>query len=418
MRTMKTLCLLACIVASVCAAPNQKQMSNQELKPSKWLTSHELESTPGLDEMSLERLENMSVDKGAKLLRKLYHVAHIDDELRPSFVPSASNIPVAIMKPNGQKIETKLNNLVSKAKELPEFGDDEVTIFITGLPQTSPTITKATKKLVKAYMQRYNLQQQQKDSQQPRNKDNEYSSSEETSDEWKSAKTNSGDLVIIDLGATLTNFKRYALLDIEETGDMLGKVLVRLADEADVPHEIIHIVAQGIASHVAGAAGNQFTQQTGHKLRRITALDPSKILAKHENTLTGLARGDAEFVDAIHTSAYGMGTTIRVGDVDFYPNGPSDGVPGAENVVEAAMRATRYYAESVRPGNERNFPAVPANSLKQYKQNNGFGKRTYMGIDVDYDLEGDYILQVDAKCPFGQRATAKKQTSYHGMHQA
>ncbi|TMW46111.1 hypothetical protein DOY81_008813 [Sarcophaga bullata] len=62
-----------------------------------------------------------------------------------------------------------------------------------------------------------------------------------------------------------------------------------------------------VSAHVAGAAGNEYTRQTGRQLRRITALDPSKILAKNAHTLTGLSRGDAEFVDAIHTNVYGMG---------------------------------------------------------------------------------------------------------------
>ena len=134
--------------------------------------------------------------------------------------------------------------------------------------------------------------------------------------------------------------------------------------------------------------------------------------------LTGLARGDADFVDAIHTSTCGMGTRQRVGDVDFYVNGPASAAPGATNVIEATMRATRYFAESVRPGNERNFPAVAANSMDQYENNDGAGKRAYMGIATDFDLEGDYILKVNSKSPFGKSAPAQKQSTYHGQHQA
>lgn len=145
-------------------------------------------------------------------------------------------------------------------------------------------------------------------------------------------------------------------------------------------------------------------------------IDPSKIYAKKSQSLTGLARGDAEFVDAIHSSAYGMGAATRCGDVDFYPNGPSEGVPGADNVVEASMRAVRYFAESVVPGNERNFPAVGATSLKEYKNQNGNGKRVYMGISTEYDVEGDFVLQVNAKSPFGRQTPAQKQQNFHSIH--
>lgn len=220
------------------------------------------------------------------------------------------------------------------------------------------------------------------------------------------------------MGSQLNTFKRFAMLDIEKTGAKIGKWIVQLTSELQLPYETIHMIGQNIGAHVAGAAANEFTRLTGHKLRRVTGLDPSHIIAKNRYSLSGLARGDAEFVDAIHTSAYGMGTPDRAGDVDFYPNGLGAGVPGAENIVEAAMRATRYFAESVRPGNERSFPAVPANSLKQYKQNDGFGKRAYMGIDAAYDIEGDYILQVNPKSPFGRNAPAQKQNNYHGVHNA
>ncbi|XP_034671007.1 vitellogenin-3 [Drosophila subobscura] len=419
--------LLACLCLAVNANKDaSSSTSMHELKPTQWLSAAELESVPSLNDITWERLENEPLHKGANLVEKIYHVSHIKHDLTPSFVPSPSNVPVWIIKSNGDRVEAKLNNYVEKAKAQTGFGEDEVTIVLTGLPQTSQTAKKAMRKLVQAYIQRYNLQQQQKNAQeqqhqqqQGQQKSNDYdytsTSSEEQSDQWKSAKTASGDLIIIDLGSTLTNFKRYAMLDVTATGAMIGQTLVQLTNKG-VPQEIIHLIGQGIAAHVAGAAGNDFTAQTGHKLRRITGLDPAKLLSKRRNSLVGLSRGDADFVDAIHTSAYGMGTFFRCGDVDFYPNGPSAGVPGAKNVIEAVARATRYFAESVRPGNERNFPAVPANSLEQYKENDGFGKRAYMGLQSDFDLQGDYILEVNEKSPFGQRTPAHKQASYHGVH--
>lgn len=403
-----------CLVAACCLMVAYANKDAQ-LKPTKWLSPSELENVPSLDEITWERLENEPLQNGANLIEKIYHVAHIKHDLRPNFVPSSSNVPVWIVS-NGQRVEAKLNNYVEKTKALPKFGEDEVTIVLTGLPQTSPTTKKAMRKLEQAYIQRYNLQEQQRFAQeQLKNKDYDYTSSDETADQWQSAKSRSGDLIIIDLGSTLLNFERYALLDVTNTGSMVGQTLVDLTNNG-VPQEIIHVIGQGISAHVAGAAGNEFTMQTGHKLRRITGLDPAKLISKRPDTLPGLSRGDADFVDAIHTSCFAMGTPIRSGDVDFYPNGPSAGVPGAKNVIEAVNRATRFFAESVRPGSERNFPAVPANSLQQYKEKDGFGKRAYMGIQADYDLQGDYMLEVNEKSPFGKRTPAQKQKNYHGVH--
>ncbi|XP_034116825.1 vitellogenin-3 [Drosophila nasuta] len=410
--SLRTSLLLACLVAVACASKDQ-------LKPTNWLSTSELENVPSLNDVSFERLENMPLQKGAQLIEKLYHISQIKNDLTPNFVPSASNIPVWIVKSNGDRVEAKLSNYVQKATAQSNFAEDEVTIVLTGLPQNTETTKKAMRQLEQSYLQRYNVQSQQKNAQiarQQRNKDYDATSSEETGEEWKSAKSTAGNLIIIDLGATLTNFKRYAMLDVAGTGAMIGHTLVELCNKG-VPREIIHLIGQGIAAHVAGAAGQEFTVHTGNKLRRITGLDPAKLLAKRRDSLVGLSRGDADFVDAIHTSSLAMGTPQRCGDVDFYPNGVSQTVPGAQNVIEAAVRATRYFAESVRPGGERNFPAVVANSLKQYKENNGFGMRAYMGINADFDLQGDYILEVNERSPFGKRAAAQKQINYHSSHQ-
>nr|AAS75328.1 yolk protein D [Sarcophaga bullata] len=419
MNPLRILCVVASLLA-ICAANPTNLHSNAvsgSLKPSNWLTPSELENTPSLDELSLQKLEQMPLEQGAQLMRKYYHIAQINNDLSPSYVPSPSNIPVYLLQKDGKKQAGNLNNLVELAQQQPNFGDEEVTVFITGLPSNTETVKKANRKLIEAYLQRNNHKQQKlQNYKYSEEQTGSRTSSEENSAELKNIKTNPTSLVIIDLGAALNDVKRFAMLNVDETGVMIGKSLVQLSNACDVPQEIIHIVAQGIAAHVAGAAGNEFTRLTGQKLRRITALDPSKILAKDPKVLSGLSRGDADFVDAIHTSVYGMGTLSRVGDIDFFPNGPSVGVPGAQNVIEATMRATRYFAESVRPGNEGNFPAVEANSLKQYENRDGFGKRALMGIATDFDLRGDYILQVNPKSPFGMRTPAMKQNQHnHGQ---
>lgn len=135
----------------------------------------------------------------------LDHLSQIKNDLTPNFVPSASNIPVWIVKSNGDRVEAKLNNFVEKATSQSGFGQDEVTIVLTGLPQTTPTVRKALRKLEQAYLQRYNLQeqlknsqqqQQQQQNQQEKSRDYESTSSEETADEWKNAKTTSGNLIV------------------------------------------------------------------------------------------------------------------------------------------------------------------------------------------------------------------------------
>lgn len=394
---------------------NRNSVKNS-LKPTDWLSPSELESLPSMHELSLKNLEEMSMEEGAELFNKMYHLAQAGQAIEPSHVLKPSEIPAYLITPNNKKVTFKLNQLPKMAREEKSFGEQEVTIFITGLPEKTESIKKAYRKLVQSYMQRYNGQRQKYQNIRYEDDSDDKDSDEES---WNNNSNNpSGNLVVIELGKAINNIQELMSLDVEKTGEEIGNVLVELVDKADVPQEIIHVIATNIAAHVAGAAGRQFRQETGHQLRRITGLDPSKVFAQTEKTLRGLARGDADFVDAIHTSAYGLGTPTRCGDVDFYPNGPSAGVPGADNIVEASMRAIRYFAESAVPGNERNFPAVSATSLEQYKEQDGNGKRVYMGVATDYDVEGDFVLQVNAKSPFGRMAPAQKQKNYHNNHKS
>ncbi|XP_067637639.1 vitellogenin-2-like [Eurosta solidaginis] len=414
MNPLRTFCLMA-LLLSVASANRGKNAIRNRLRPSEWLSTQDLENLPAIDEITFEKLQEMPAEVAADLVNKIYHLSMLDGKMEPSYAPSANDIPAYIFTPTGQRVSFKLNQMVSTVKQQPYFGEQDVTIFITGLPQQKlRDAESANRKLIEAYLQRYNGCVTLPDQ---RDVDRDMTSSEESYDRSKCQKSKpSGSLVVIDLGAVITNFEELALLDTNKVGATIGNILVQLTTQADLPQEVINIVAQGIAAHVAGAAARQYTRQTGNTLRRITAMDPSKIYARKSNTLIGLARGNADFVDAIHTSAYGMGIQTRVGDVDFYPNGPAVYMPGTDDIIEASLRATRYFAESVRPGNERNFPAVAAESLQQYKNRNGLGKRAYMGIAAAYDLEGDYILLVNAKAPFGKATPAQRQSPYHGIH--
>lgn len=405
MNPLKALCVVALLASAVCGNHHEHKSSNS-LKPSQWLSRSQLEKIPALDDVSIKNLESMPLEQGAKLLKTIYHVSQINSPLPKSYAPNPSSVPVYIVKSNGQKESTTLDKFAESANQQPNFGKQEVTIFITGLPSSScESVEKANQELVQAYMEHYNVQRQK-----PRSYD--YDSSEKKTStrrdyddfEWETPKHASGSLVVIDLGEKLQNLKQHAMLSVSEVGAKIAREITKL----DCRKDIIHIVAQNSAAHVAGECGKEFKRLTGNKLYRITALDPAKLHSEDPEKLSGLARGDAIFVDAIHTSAHAMGTPARVANADFYPNGPSEGVPGANNVVEACMRATRYFAESVRPGNERNFPAVESNSLKSYKNKEGYGKRVYMGIECDDDVEGDYILEVDSTKPFGKHTSAKK----------
>ena len=56
------------VAALLMAAANANA---NKLKPSQWISSSDLEQTPAIDEISLQKLENMSMEKGSQMLEKI-----------------------------------------------------------------------------------------------------------------------------------------------------------------------------------------------------------------------------------------------------------------------------------------------------------------------------------------------------------
>lgn len=76
-----------------------------------------------------------------------------------------------------------------------------------------------------------------------------------------------------------------------------------------------------LGAHICGYAGRQYTHLTDKLLPRITGLDPARPCFNEGERLSGLQRGDAQFVDIIHSNAGILGIKESKGDVDFFPNG-------------------------------------------------------------------------------------------------
>lgn len=76
-----------------------------------------------------------------------------------------------------------------------------------------------------------------------------------------------------------------------------------------------------LGAHISGYAGRTFTEITNKTLPRITGLDPARPCFNEGERLSGLQRGDAAFVDIIHSNAGVLGVKEPIGDVDFFPNG-------------------------------------------------------------------------------------------------
>lgn len=152
---------------------------------------------------------------------------------------------------------------------------------------------------------------------------------------------------------------------------------------------------------MVGAAGRNLSYKTDKLLKRITGLDPANPCFNEGENLSGLARGDAEFVDIIHSNPGALGKRDSIGDVDFYPNGLDPLPPGCLSITCAHGRAWEYYAESVYPGNEKNFMGIKCGSLTALSSGYCPGKEQPMGYAVPMNLKGNFFLKTNAESPYG-----------------
>lgn len=179
----------------------------------------------------------------------------------------------------------------------------------------------------------------------------------------------------------------------------MAEFLIELAKLIDMRN--VHLIGHSLGAQISGEAGRQYQDRTDTLLPRITALDPARPCFNEGEVLNGVGRGDAEFVDVIHTNNGALGQRAPIGDADFYPNGVTILQPGSFDIASSHTRAVDLYAESVLPGNENTFMGTKCNSL--YSLNKGLCTKgsTPMGFAAVKESKGNYFLKTESKSPFG-----------------
>ncbi|XP_015838834.2 lipase member H-A [Tribolium castaneum] len=162
----------------------------------------------------------------------------------------------------------------------------------------------------------------------------------------------------------------------------------------------IHLIGFSLGGQLTNFVANALRP---YKVSRITGLDPAGpgfLTAGPENKLD---KGDAEFVDVIHTNAFVQGIVEESGHVDFYING---GViqPGcwAENRFFACNhhRAPLYFAESITT--QMGFWGWPCPSYTEYLIGRCPPKepQIIMGEFVNRTSSGVHLVITDSVSPF------------------
>ncbi|XP_030386699.1 vitellogenin-3-like [Scaptodrosophila lebanonensis] len=228
----------------------------------------------------------------------------------------------------------------------------------------------------------------------------------EAIDAFEKAYNCRGDVnfVALDVARFIDTLYVWSALNTEIIGEYLARGLIHLSHI--VPIERVHLIGHSLGAHIVGSAGRHYQELTNSSLRRITGLDPAKPCFNEGEVLSGLLRGDAAFIDIIHSSPGVVGQRGPLGDVDFYPGGLGPIAPGclALDLDCSHERAWQYFEESIYPGNEDNFLAVRCRSLSSLREGKCPGMAYPMGYSTPMSIKGDYMLDVNSRRPYGQNA--------------
>lgn len=201
----------------------------------------------------------------------------------------------------------------------------------------------------------------------------------------------------------------WSAYNTKGVGAIIGEALVKLSKCVDPKN--LHLIGHSLGAHISGYAGRTYNCMTNKFVGRVTGLDPAHPCFREGEDISGLRRGDAEFVDIIHSNCGVLGRRSPLGDVDFYPNGRHPLQPGCLTIICSHARSWEFYAETVEPGNEDNFMATRCDSYSSLKAGNCHGKPIPMGYAVPTTAKGDFFLETNGNKPFGKRIAQTKENS-------
>ncbi|KAJ8712438.1 hypothetical protein PYW07_005280 [Mythimna separata] len=186
---------------------------------------------------------------------------------------------------------------------------------------------------------------------------------------------------------------------------------VQFLDSAGVPAATIHVVGFSLGAEAAGFAGKHLRSR-GLLLGRITGLDPAYPGYSLSNNDGHLAKGDATFVDVLHTNPGVFGFLRPIGDVDFYANPGSWIQPGCwvDELIKnrefrfvygcSHVRSWRLYSESLR--NPSGFPATLCTDWTSATRPCSFQVHGYMGIAAAPPMAGKMYFKTNGSPPFAR----------------
>lgn len=196
---------------------------------------------------------------------------------------------------------------------------------------------------------------------------------------------------------------------------VLIKFLISYGNNGPGSADRFYIVGFSLGAQTAGYAGSYLKARYNLTLDRITGLDPAGLGFNRVKKEFRLDKGDAKFVDIIHTDSNLAGTYVVAGDADFYPNGGKDqpGCRAEKGIVGKIacdhMRAPTYYIASVKgPCSWKAYPCDSYQLFQQGKCKQCTRECSAMGYNANPRMTGKFYLKTNSQEPFCDIPLVKK----------
>ncbi|XP_060802601.1 lipase member H-like [Amyelois transitella] len=199
-------------------------------------------------------------------------------------------------------------------------------------------------------------------------------------------------------------------------GKHVGEMLAHLTATSKFDPKKLDVVGLSLGGQTMSFIAKSFTQLTGQKISRLTALDPAGPCFRNRGPEGRLDESDADFVDVIATNIDGYGMAAPVGHVNFYVNGgeiqPGDIYWILCNTLCSHARV--YFLWLAALENPNSFIAMKCDSVQDARDRKCYDRRpmvtNVLGLNVNRNETGIFYLATTNVFPYhmGTRGLKKK----------
>jgi len=209
-------------------------------------------------------------------------------------------------------------------------------------------------------------------------------------------------VIVVDWGAGANHLIYSVSRDrIDSVAEVTAEFIDWLARDFGNSVSNTLVTGHSLGGHTAGLVGKKV--RSG-KIPRIVAMDPAGPLFSVNNPGARVDRGDATFVEVIHTNTGLLGLTDPIGHVDIYPNGGST-QPGCGSDISGACahgRAYEFYAESITSGRGFTCQRCSDRAAAASGSCSGLGTIQLGGEPLNTKTNGIFYVSTNANSPYAQ----------------